>query len=159
MGFGSGGIMTAIYEVVFKKRYLRRKPDHHHPGAATILIILALFTFWLIGIVGFTSFWASTTALIITALVLMFFRKDLFLNSLLSGVLMALVSLFFYFFIILISPTWIDQTYFFNHLSGILVFGIPIEELVFWFLGGAVFGPFYEYWQCEYLKKENSTRK
>jgi hypothetical protein len=79
-GFSSGGIMATVYEVVFKKHYYRRKPDHHHPGGLTILLLLALLTFWLIGVVGITSFWASTAALVIIATILFSFRKESFLE-------------------------------------------------------------------------------
>jgi hypothetical protein len=65
---------------------------------------------------------------------------------------MLFISFLPYFTIMLVSPGWIAQTYYFNHLSGILILGIPIEEVIFWFLAGVVFGPFYEYWKCEYLK-------
>jgi hypothetical protein len=152
MGFSSGGIMAAAYEVVFKKRYYPRKPKHHCPGGLTLLLMLAFLTSWLVWGVGLTSFWASAIAMVSTACFFFYLRRDLFANALLSGALMSSVSLLFYFSIILLSPDWIARTYDFSHLSGILVLGIPVEELAFWFLAGTVFGPFYEYWQCEYLR-------
>ena len=73
------------------------------------------------------------------------------MSSFISGILMVLVSLPTYLVILLISPQWIDHTYL-SGLSGIRVTGVPVEEFVFWFLSGLVFGPFYEYWQGERLK-------
>lgn len=154
MGFASGGIMAAAYEVLFRKRlYKMRKKCLHCPDQFTILLLLAFLTSWLFWGVGLTSFWASTIALIVAAAVLFYFRKDLFLNGVLSGILMASISLLFYFTIMLVSPNWIDGTYHFETLSNILILGIPVEEFVFWFLAGLVFGPFYEYWQGERLRK------
>ncbi len=154
MGFSSGGIMAVAYEILFRKRlYKTRLRNDFHPDQNTILLLLAFFTAWLFWGVGLTSFWASTIAMIIAAGTIFYFRRDLFLNGLLSGLLMMIISLFFYFTIILFSAEWIDKVYYFETLSNLRVFSIPIEEFVFWFLAGMVFGPFYEYWQGEKLRK------
>ncbi len=153
-GFGSGGIMAVAYEILFKKRlYKTRRENVRYPDQNTILLLLAFFTAWLFWGVGLTSFWASTIAMIIAASVIFYFRRDLFLNGLLSGVLMALISLFPYFTIMVFSAEWIDKVYYFETLSSIRIFSIPVEEFVFWFLAGLVFGPFYEYWQGKRLRK------
>ena len=106
---------------------------------------------WLFWGIGFTSFWASVLAMSFTAIAMAFIRKDLIISSLLSGFLMAIVSIPSYLLILGLSSQWINNTYL-NSLSGIRLEGIPIEEFVFWFLSGLVFGPFYEYWQGEKLK-------
>ena len=151
MGFTAGGIMATLYEVIFKRALYKRKLHHHVSGGLTILLILAQITSWFIYGIGLTSFWASTLALISVAILISIVRKDLFINSILSGVLMSFVSIFFYATIIILSPEWANHTYL-SGLSGLRISGIPIEEFVFWFLSGMVFGPFYEYWQGEKLK-------
>jgi hypothetical protein len=156
LGFTSGGIMATIYELLFKRSMYKRKLHHHISGALTILFLLMMVTMYLFWGVGLTSFWSSTIAMIIAAIILMIVRKDLVFNSLLTGILMVLVSLSFYFVILVISPEWIDKTYLAG-ISGIRIIGIPVEEFVFWFLAGAIFGPFYEYWQGEKLKVLRST--
>ncbi len=152
VGFFPGGIMAVIYEVIFKKRLYKRKPKHHVVGGVTLMVLLALVTEWMILVMNLTSFWASSISLISVAGLIVFLRKDLFFNALGSAVLMLIASLPFYYTIILLSPEWIDITYL-PTLSGIRTMGIPIEELVFWFLAGLVWGPFYEYWQGERCRK------
>lgn len=152
MGFTSGGIMATLYEVLFKRTFYKRKMHHHMSGGLTILLILAQMTSWFVYGIGVTTFWASTIAMTAVAIIMLVIRKDLFINSLLSGILMAAVSFLFYFFTILLSPNWLKVTYL-SGLSGIRLIGIPIEEFVFWFLAGMVFGPLYEYWQGERLKR------
>ncbi len=159
VGFGSGGIMAVIYEVVFKRRLYKRSAQQHRSGGLTILFALAFFTSWFFWGVGLTSFWASTFAMILSALLLYYLRRDLFFNSLISGALMALISLPFYYSILVFVPNWVSTTYDFAHLSGILITGIPVEEIIFWFLAGMVFGPFYEYWQGERLRKVTLEQK
>lgn len=154
MGFSAGGIMAGAYEVLFRRHlYHIRTKCLHRPHRYSILIQLALVTAWLFWGMGFTSFWASTIALLVGAGVLFYLRPDLFLIGILSGILMAAISLFFYFTIIWLAPDWINHTYQFKTLSRVLVFGIPIEEFVFWFLAGLVMGPLYEYWHGEPLRR------
>src|SRR3989338_6234392 len=140
-GFTSGGIMATIYEVVFKRGLYKRKLHHHVSGALTILFLLSQTTTLLFYETGLTSFWSATTAMLLTASVVIFIRKDLVMSSFLSAILMMLVSIPPYLMILLVSPQWIDSTYL-PEISGIRIIGIPIEELVFWFLSGLVFGPF-----------------
>jgi len=147
IGFASGGIMTVAYEVLFRKRLYKSVSSVRAPGPFTLLLLLAFITSWLFWAAHLTSFWGSTLAMAAVASVLFYFRKDLFLNAVLSGILMAGISLLFYFTVMSLSPEWIPKTYQFETLSGILVLGVPAEEFVFWFLAGLVFGPFYEYWQ------------
>ncbi|HEY4505072.1 MAG TPA: lycopene cyclase domain-containing protein [Candidatus Paceibacterota bacterium] len=151
IAFTSGGIMATLYEVVFKRGLYKRRLHHHASAGLTILLLLSQTTMWLFWGVGLTSFWASTFAMLVTALVVVFVRKDLIATSLLSGILMVLVSFSFYLVILLLSKEWIAYTYL-DGISGIRFIGIPIEELVFWFMSGLVFGPLYEYWQGERLK-------
>ena len=152
MGFTTGGIMASIYEAVFRRGLYKRKLHHHVSGALTLLFLLAQTTMWLFWGVGLTSFWASTIAMVIVALVMIFTRKDLLKSSIITGVLMVFISALFYYTILLLSPEWINHTYLLG-LSGIRITGVPIEEYVFWFLSGIVFGSLYEYWQGERLKK------
>ena len=63
---------------------------------------------------------------------------------------MLVVSISFYIIPVLFSREWIHHTYSFV-LSGIRLVNIPIEEFIFWFLGGAFWGPFYEFWQGKKL--------
>jgi hypothetical protein len=154
MGFAAGGIMASAYEVLFRRRiYHARSKRLNAPHQYGILVLLALLTAWLFWGMGLTSFWASTIALLAGAGVLFALRPDLLPIGLLSGGLMAVISLLFYFTIIWVSPGWVHHTYQFRTLSGVLVFGIPIEEFVFWFLAGMLMGPFYEYWHCERFRK------
>ncbi len=154
LGFGMGGIMAVIYEVVVARRYSKRRASSQGMyGFFVILFLLAQTTQWLFYGVGITSFYATTTAMILVSAVMLCIRKDLIVDAMVSGFLSAIVSMVFYATIILVSPEWIENTYIFNTLSGIRVVGVPVEEFIFWFLAGMVFGPFYEFWKGLRLKK------
>lgn len=152
-GFTAGGVAAVIYEEVFRKRHIRnRKLRRHHPGVFTMLLLLSnttAFSFWGTGL---TSFSASAVSMIIVTSLMLYYRRDLINSGFISGILMALVSLPAYWVVIFLSPGWVNATYLFKNLSGILVAGVPVEELIFWFLTGFLIGPFYEYWQGERLR-------
>lgn len=152
-GFASGGIMAVGYEFFFQKRLYKIRPEARHLGGVTILLLLACLTSWLFWGIGLTSFYASAIAMTIVALVLFWNRQDLIIDGLMSGILMAAISTLSYLTIIYASPTWIAQTYDFHFLSGIFIGGVPIEEYIFWFLAGVLFGPFYEYIKSDSLRR------
>ncbi len=154
MGFGSGGIMAVAYEVLLAKGYSKRHAESHGVyDFFLILLILAQVTSWLFYGVGLTSFYSSAIAMFSVALVMFFVRRDLIVNGVLSGFLMVLISIVFYGTVLLVSSGWVDSTYYSGTLSGMRIGGVPIEEFIFWFLSGLVFGPFYEFWRGLRLKK------
>ena len=149
-GFASGGIMSVFYEVVFQKKYCTRINDQttHRPRTRTILFLLFFITATLIWGFRVHSFWASVISMALISSVIIYFRKDLVAHALLTGVGMVVASLFFYYPIIVLYPEWVSVTYD-QSLSGIKLSGIPVEELVFWFLSGVLWGPLYKYWKNE----------
>lgn len=60
---------------------------------------------------------------------------------------MVLVALPVYYVLMFLFPGFIEQTYHFNTLSGFLITGIPLEELVFYYIFGFMVGLLYEYWK------------
>lgn len=152
MGFTTGGIMSAVYEFLFKKKYQQIGKKYNLIKACFIILFLVCLASWLIFVMGITSFWASTISLFLSIIFIIFIRRDLFFNSLISGIAMMFISIFFYMVIILISNTWINNTYL-HGLSGFSVLTIPIEEFVLWFLAGMWVGPFYEFAFGKRLKK------
>lgn len=145
MGFFSGGIIASSYELFCKKQSYRSVHAPFHEQLS-ILAALAFTTGYLFWFWEFSSFWSTSIALILASLWMFAQRRDLLFAGFVAGGVMALISfLFFYLPIILISPEWAARTYLFEHLSGYALLGIPIEEFVFWFFAGLVFGPWYEY--------------
>ena len=86
-------------------------------------------------------------------MLLLYYRKDLLKNALLSGLLMAIVSLPAYYISEKLSPGWISNTFEYEHLSGLHIVKAPLEDIVFYFLFGMWTGPFYELWKGEVAKK------
>jgi hypothetical protein len=145
MGFSAGGIMAVIYKTLFNDAlYLRYKSRINRLTVFILMLFMALLTAWLIFIIGISTFWASVISMLLVILFIDYGRKDLVLDSFVSGTTMMIISILFYLVIVLLSKTWVDNTYL-QGLSGVRLYTIPIEEFVFWLLAGMWVGPLYEY--------------
>lgn len=151
LGVTGGGIAAVVYEELIGKRYRKSKKKLHQPGFLSIFSIGILVIGCSIWIFHLGSPVSSSLGMIVSAVVMLYYRPDLLPNALFSGILLEILSLPFYSVVIYLSPGWVDITYL-KTLSGFRVMGIPIEEIIFWFLLGFVMGPMYEYWKGEKLK-------
>ena len=55
------------------------------------------------------------------------------------------------------QPDWISQTWNFENISGIFIFDIPLEEVIFAFTFGALWTLLYEYVYCYTLHKARKS--
>lgn len=93
------------------------------------------------------SFYAALISVLIPLLIVWFKRRDLILNSILSGIFLVVISLPAYVIPELITPGWISSAWYLENLSGITILKVPLEDLIWFFLAGLFIGPLYEYWQ------------
>lgn len=153
-GFLLGGISSVIYEEVFGQHYVKRKDRSHHwswfllPVAA-----LFLFSFNLLFFIGINSIYASFLTFLLVAGVMVFYRRDLFMDSLMSGLLVGGFMFFGYLIYLSIFPEAIHRWWLLDNISGFLILGIPVEELLWAFGWGMVAGPMYEFFTGLKFKK------
>lgn len=147
LGYTNGGIIAVIYEMIggFKLERIKGvKPRG-------IKLIYIPFSILLIGIcveiLGMTSFWATVFTELLIAFSIIYFRRDLFFSSLFSGIAIVIIFMPVYWFADFISPGIIEKTWLFKNLSGLRITGVPVEDIVFYFLVGSVEGSFYKFWQ------------
>lgn len=153
LGFTNGGIGAVIYQGIFRMRLSKRSKDSHMFGLVMVILLLFFITSLLFWIFHLTSFIATSVSMIISGIVLVYLRKDLFVSSLISGLLLLFVSAPVYFILILVSPGFIEKVWDFQKISGVLVAGIPVEDLVFYFLSGFLIAFLYKYGIGGYLKR------
>jgi len=151
-GFFIGGISAVIYTAIFSKRLIKKqKGILYWPmlflifTGLSILIILNL-------ILEINSIYASFIAFIIVISIIWWRRPDLIKNSIYSGLFLAIMSIILYLFYLKLYPNIIQDWWLLHNISGILIFGIPIEEPIWFFLWGMIGGPLYEFWQKYGLK-------
>lgn len=152
LGFVIGGIAAVCYEEFFKKKmYFRKlsKSKKVRDNKNFVLIILATIIIFFINfsLLGVNSFYSTIIAFIIPLFLILFIRRDLVYDSLISGVLLTVISLISYIVVEWITPGYINIFWKQDFISGIMVLGIPIEDLIWFFFVGAFIGPLYEFWQ------------
>ncbi|OGI67119.1 hypothetical protein A2823_01660 [Candidatus Nomurabacteria bacterium RIFCSPHIGHO2_01_FULL_41_91] len=141
-----GGIAAVIYEEIFGLRYAKRHVKNHlyFMLGCSVLGILGM----IIGniVLGFNSMYVSIVLLLLISIAILIFRHDLLKDALFSGLL---VGLFMFISYTLLFNTIFDgviqKWWLLKNLSGILVSGVPIEELAWAFSWGLVAGPAYEF--------------
>jgi hypothetical protein len=154
LGFLAGGIIVSIYEEIFKDKLIKiRGKNSQHLKHFLIVMLLSLFigntTFF---IFKMHSFYSSILSMAIPTLVIYFYRKDLITLSIGSGFLITLISVpvywIWFFFDSSAINIWLHQ-----NISGNQWIGIPIEDLVWFFVTGMFIAPLYEFWKGYKLKK------
>lgn len=154
LGFTNGGIAAVLHQALFRHTSMKEKENKQTFGASSILLLFFLIIYILFYGFKITSFSSVSIAFLLIGLLLVYLRPDLLPQALVNGLLMIIVSLPIYYLVMLVSPGWIDATWSFSHLSGIKFTGIPIEDLIFYFMFGFSTGTLYKYWQCERLVKK-----
>ncbi|HEB01465.1 MAG TPA: hypothetical protein ENI16_00515 [Candidatus Portnoybacteria bacterium] len=144
--FAIAGIGAVAYEVVFGKTHTlcecrKQSPKRILSIAIVSIIILLSLTF----IFKMNSIYSSFVAFLLIFAYIMYFRRDLFWQAILSGFLVAGLMLLFYQIWILMYPNIIQHWWKLENISGILILGVPLEEIIWGFNWGIVGGTIYEF--------------
>ena len=143
--FSIGGIAGVAYEVFFGKRYAKR---HLHKRSYFMLGIVVFGVLWMIFgnlVLGFNSIYVSTAGFLLIGLAMLVVRHDLLRDALISGLLVGVLMFIFYLLFIPLHTGIIQEWWLLDNLSGVLIFGVPLEELMWGFGWGFVAGPVYEF--------------
>ena len=146
-GFIFGGMASVVYEEIYGKRYSRRHDRTHHWAMLLLpFFILSVATFFFgKSIINLNTMYAALCSLAIATIFIIYYRRDLFVDSLMSGLLVGFLTLIGFVVLLKIFPSMVESWWMLDNLSRTFVLGIPSEEL-FWAFGlGTVAGPFYEF--------------
>jgi hypothetical protein len=160
-GFGAFAIWGIIYELAFGKHFARRHTRTHH---WILLIMPVLYVlFYLFGQIFpqyyINSLYSTCLALVITAIFILIFRKDLIFDALSSGVIGAFGFLIAYLIYLYFFPEIFNRWWLLGNLSGVSILKIPIEELLWAFSLGLMMGPMYEFYAGLKFQSELKKKK
>ncbi|MCL4398147.1 lycopene cyclase domain-containing protein [Patescibacteria group bacterium] len=153
-GFFIGGIGVSLYEEVFGERFAKRADRKHHwtwlllPFTGLGLLVLNGLNLYL----GINSIYASSIMFFVLALTMLWFRRDLCIDAFVSGILLTLFGFLAYRGLLTVFPELIFRWWKLENISGVLLSGIPAEELLWAFTFGLVAGPAYEFFAGLKLK-------
>ncbi|MBD98781.1 MAG: hypothetical protein CMO34_02975 [Verrucomicrobia bacterium] len=147
--FSIGGIGAILYQLVSnqtitiinsEERKLKRHRLHllilYVPPI--IFIILAYFT-------NLNHIYCGVLALFVGALATLYCRPDLKSKIWIGGLLFTLLYFIYFGSILLFYPKYVELFWNLDELSGILIFGVPLEEFFFAFSFGMYWSSLYEH--------------
>lgn len=141
--FFVGGIGTILYETIRKRTYQREKM---RPLLSLFLVLITVGLFLFLKSIDINTIWASSLALIMGGLLMIIIDRDLIWDAIFSSIFFVLIAFIVYIFLLLLYPDLFAQLWINKGLSGINIFTIPIEEVVWFFSWGMFSGVIYEFW-------------
>ncbi len=145
--FATGGIASILYEVFFKVRHVKTaKCKNSKKRNSQTLIIASPFAFFiLLFFAGINPIYASSISMFSGVALTIFFRPDLKKKIIVGGSLFLLLYFMYFQLFNLVFPGAVQRIWNLTHLSGIIFFGVPLEEMVFAMAFGMLWSSAYEY--------------
>jgi hypothetical protein len=142
----TGGVLATIYAVTFRRRSVAAESQPLSPFLRILPMILDFVTpLVLVPVFHLHSFVACGIGVLLALVVIFAFRPDLIVVALVSAALGVLISLPCYWLIESLLPGFIRAVWDLPRLSGILLTGIPIEDLAWYAYSAALFGTYFKF--------------
>lgn len=160
--FAIGGMGAVIYGVFFKIKYKKMSKHEihnkrHRFHLMTLISPLIIFVV-LFFLTNLNPIYSAIVAMFIGGISAILCRPDLKEKVLVGGALFLGLYLLFFFFFNLIYPGLVKEIWNLSAISGILILGVPIEELMFAFSFGMLWSSVYEHIKWYKLKKEGDIK-
>ena len=146
--FAIGGIGAVLYNSLTRRHLepvdpeVRHQSQHgwHRWALATpfVSFLVLLFLPW-------NPIYAGIAAMVLGAITSVLCRPDLKTNTLVGGVLFLAIYTLFLLGLKWSAPGYIEQVWNLKALSGVVIYGLPLEELLFGFSFGLVWTGIYEH--------------
>ena len=158
--FAVGGIGAVLYETFGNAEHVKmggyemhasRHKFHKVMLMSPIIVFLPLYFF-----TGLNPIYTSSIAMLIGSLAAMLCRPALIKKICLGSLLFLGVYFIFFFSFNLVYPGIVEQVWNLNAISGILILGVPLEELMFAVTFGGLWSSYYEHitWSKVIERKE-----
>ena len=151
-GFTVGGIAAVLYEEVFKKKVRLRKIKKKDEALQNkhlhfLLVFVGILFFGSFYLLNINSLYATIISLFPPTIFIWYKRKDLIIDSIATGILLILATSIVYIILNLLTPGWINAFWYFGDVPSVIILGLPIEDVIWYFFTGMFIGPLYEYWK------------
>jgi len=147
--FAVGGIGTVLYKTIFKRKHKKmskkemqskRHKFHKLILASPIITFMPLYF-----LTNLNPIYSASIAMFVGGILTIYCRPDLKKNVLFGGMLFLVFYFIFFLFFNLIYPMLVQEIWNLSAISGILVLGVPLEELLFAFTFGLMWSSVYEH--------------
>ncbi len=144
--FVMAGIASVAYQSLHKRRSLRRISGEKKRGRHLGLLLLVALVYVLASVLSpAKSVYYLMMGGGLGALATSYYRPDLRKQMFASAFLFSLVYFAVFVFLNLIFKGWVQEFYNLNNTWGILILGVPLEEIGVAFFAGSFWSTLYEY--------------
>lgn len=147
--FAVGGIAYAFYRAIFHADYERvlrtESHDWRHRLHFFAIISAPIFFSVLLFVTEFNPIYDAIIALSVSGVFSLYCRPDLWRKMIASALLF--VSIYFLYFValVVIYPDYVREAWNLTAISGMLILGVPLEELLFAASFGFIWSGIYEH--------------
>jgi hypothetical protein len=147
--FVIGGIGSVLYGVFFKVKQAKMNyhemysKKHRYHLLALFSPIIIFLILWLL--TDLNPIYSASIAMLVGGMATLLCRPDLKKEIWMGGILFLLLYFVFFFFFILVYPYAVTKFWNLLAISGIMILGIPLEELIFAFTYGLMWSSAYEH--------------
>lgn len=154
--FGIGGIAVAIYEWIFRASHEQmesheRYSSRHRYHLLSILSTPVIF-FFLLLVSSFNPIYFAIIAMVVGGLFSLYCRPDLKKKMIASAFIFLGIYFVYFLTLIVIYPGYVERVWNLPAISGILILGIPLEELLFAISFGFIWSSAYEHIKWRKIK-------
>ncbi len=146
--FAIGGIGAVMYNAFADSGMGEVPHEERHNGRHRwhrLAISVPFLTFPLLYFLPWNPIYPGIVALALGGIANVLCRPDLLRNTLIGGVLFLSLYAIFMLLLIIFAPGYIEQVWNLPAISGVLLAGIPVEELAFGFAFGLYWAGIYEH--------------
>ena len=154
--FAAGGIVVVLYELIFRTAHEKMTIQSHHLtqhryhiwAILSMPIIFSVLLFF----TKLNPIYISVISLIVGGLATWYCRPDLKKKMITSAFLFLALYFFYFLTLIIMFPGYVQQVWNLQAVSGILIIGIPLEELLYAFSFGFMWSSIYEHFTWRKFK-------
>ena len=159
--FGIGGVSSVLYSVLTHRNDIpvleaeKHQPLHRHHYKALVSPFIA---FLLLYFLPWNPIYPSIAAMTVGAIATILCRPDLKTKTWVGGMLFLIYYFVFFLALEASSPGYVQQVWNLPEISGILLLGIPLEELLFAFTFGLYWSGVYEHFMWRKIASPHAHR-
>ncbi len=146
--FAIGGIAAVLYNIIMHKRievFSVTERHHNRHRWHGLAIVLPFVLFPILYFLPWNPIHAGIAAMLLGAIAKFLCRPDLKSNTLVGGILFLTFYTIFLLGLKWSAPGYIEQVWNFKALTGVQIYGLPLEELLFGFSFGLMWTGIYEH--------------
>lgn len=147
--FAIGGVASVIYETISRQKKKMSEPERHlkmhrfHRLAVLSPLPVFVFLYWL---TDMNPIYSTLVALATGIVATKFCRPDLKSVMVRAAIIFTVIYfLIFWVTFVILTPGYVTHVWKLSRLSGILILGVPLEELLFAAALGGMWSSLYEH--------------